>query len=199
MLNLYKSSSNLSHSIDFKFFEITYSVSFDTYLEGDDLFISEIHYYGSKEDIILNGYLNLLIKRGVEVLDRISIKELDYFLREDNKEPFFDNISPELMKILELGERIKTKFSKSKYKSIVIYDPKIHGPFELMSYGEKLELIEEAIASDNLKNFQLECIDYDNDNLKITSSIKITDKDILSIESDLSKLLSRNLKVIYEV
>lgn len=198
MLNLYNTNSKFSHSIDFKFFEITYSVSFDTYLEGEDLFISEIQYYGPKEDIILNGYLNLLIKRGIEVLDRISIKELDYFLREDNKTPYFDKISPELMKILELGESIKTKFSKSNSKSFLIYNPEIHGPFELMSYGEKLELIEEAFASENLKSFQLECIEYNDDYLKITSLVKISDKDILSIESELNKLLCQKIKVIYE-
>lgn len=199
MLNLYSANSKFSNSIDFKFFDITYSVTFDTYLEGDDLFISEIQYYGPKEDIILNGYLNLLIKRGVEVLDRISIKELDYFLRQDNKTPYFDKISPELMKILELGEKIKTKFSISKSKSFIIYNPEVHGPFDLMSYGEKLELIEEAFASDSLKSFQLECIDYDDINLKITSPIKIIDKDILYIESELTKLLRQKIKVIYDV
>jgi hypothetical protein len=199
MLNLYQKSTPYNYQLKFSFEGQEYDISYDIESKGDDLFIAHIQYKGANENFILNSYLNLLMNRGVAVLDRVSIKELDYFLRDIPSQPYFSKITPELLKILELGEKIKGIHLMSHDKEEVVYDEKTHGPFEFMSYGEKLELIEEALASESLKDYALECLELKEDLSLILSSKRILNSDDQhSIELKITELLKNKFKVEYE-
>ena len=98
-----------------------------------------------------------MLNRGLDMLDRISVKEFDYYLRKDPQRPYFDKISKELLELISLGEQIKKIHKKNKSNETKIYDVKKYGPYEFMSLGEKLELIEEVLSHSSLVNFNLAC------------------------------------------
>lgn len=157
MLNLFKTPPESFHTLQIKLFKQEFTISYKFYQKEDDFFIDDIFYYGEQENELLNAYLNLMLNRGLDMLDRISVKEFDYYLRKDPQRPYFDKISKELLELISLGEQIKKIHKKNKSKETKIYDVKKYGPYEFMSLGEKLELIEEVLSHSSLVNFNLAC------------------------------------------
>jgi len=199
MLNLYKKLPDNLNKVEHKVGNISYSFAYSFHKLGDDLFIDEVFYYSVSEHTYINAYLNLLIGRGLEVIDRISVKELDYFMRSDNSVSSFDKISKEILQIIEIGEVIKNVHITKAKNENKVYNQLIHGPFEFMSLGEKLELIEEVLAHPFLKDFELECTNVEDKVVYLRSELNLSIQDRLIINDKVKELCLEFLEVNLDV
>lgn len=199
MLNLYKKIPEnffkTTHQIGEEAFEFGYLFS----TKDTDTFIEEVYYQSKSPNEIVNAYLNLLLGRGLEVIDRISLKELDYFLRTDSKVPFFSKVTKSILQIIEIGEVIKKQHIIKSSNQNKVYQELVHGPYEFMSLGERLELIEDVLAHESLKDYELECLNVEKNTvylrslkiidsisqLKIKASIKELSLDFLEVKIDI--------------
>ena len=195
MLNLYSKPKETNHQLEIKLFNQSFIISYKFYSKDDDLFIDEIFYFSDQENFLVNAYLNLLKNRALDVLDRVSVKEFDYFLREDNSKPYFNKISKELLELIGLGERLKSKHKKAKKTLESVYNEDLHGPIEFMSLGELLELIEEILSHESLNKYNLTCSNIENYIVYLSCSDEIKPSDKSYIESIIKKLGHNRLKV----
>jgi hypothetical protein len=98
------------------------------------------HYLG-----VLDGFFSLIQGRPIEAIDRFPIKELDYYLRDNNDVSAFSGYSQEIYEILSLGESMKTLIYGEK-KIGFQFDPKTDGHFFDLSTSEQYDLLEEFFA-----------------------------------------------------
>lgn len=183
MMDLYNQQSKDNfHQYQRNLFQIEFTIYYKFYQKEEDLFIDEIYYHASSKHDLVNAYLNLLYNRSLALLDRVSIKEFDYFLRQDNSVPYFDKISKELLDLMALGEEIKKRHVKKAAQEKRVYQPEVHGPIEFMSFGELIELVEEIISHKDLVNFNLSCTNVEDLKvyLKSNDELSIKDKEFIS-------------------
>lgn len=188
MLNLFKAPTESFHILKVQLFNLEYVISYKFFQKDDDLFIDEVFYFGAEENKLINAYLNILHHRALDMLDRVSVKEFDYFLRENPSRPYFDKISKELLELVSLGEKIKGVHKKSKEDSKKIYDEAIYGPYEFMSLGEKLELVEEVISHQSLVRYELNCSNVEDKIIYLQSKLDLKESDIKDIQECFKKL-----------
>lgn len=94
---------------------------------------------------VIDAYFALIQNRPIEAADRLPIKELDYYLRDDQGVSAFSGYSQEVYEVLSIGEKIKSKIFGEK-KIGFQYNPKVDGDFFDLSSSEQHELIEEIFA-----------------------------------------------------
>lgn len=122
---------------------------------------------------VLDGYIEFIKGKPVEVLDRITPKELDYFLRDKNSVPAFEAYSSELFEILSLGESI-LKIQLKKGGLSPLFNPEVDGVFNDLSFSEQVEFFEE---------FCSKYVNGDPSYDGVELSISNIDKNILEIDS----------------
>jgi hypothetical protein len=131
---------------------------YTTEIEGDELGYIE-------------AYINLAQGKPVEGVDRISIKEFDYFLRKENSVPSFSHYEPEMFDILSIGEELRKKIIPRVIVEEFILNLENDGPFEELSYSEQLDYIEEFLAKYIYSEKKFEAYSFD---FEIDSDIVIT-------------------------
>jgi hypothetical protein len=94
---------------------------------------------------VLDGYMSLCEGKPIEVLDRITPKELDYFLRDKANEVSFEFYSAEIYEILSLGEKIYQLINGEKIKP-PFYAISLYGDYTGLSFSEQIEWFEEFCA-----------------------------------------------------
>lgn len=95
---------------------------------------------------LIVSYIHLLEGVAIEAVKRISIKELDYFLREDPKNSAFSFYSPDLYKILQIGQDLYKKHFPDQIISEEDLFDNISLSFFDLSFSEQIELFEEFLA-----------------------------------------------------
>jgi hypothetical protein len=95
---------------------------------------------------LIEAFITLAQGKPVEGVDRISIKELDYFLRAENSIPSFDHYTPEMFEILSIGEELRKIIIPRNVDESFILDVSQDGSFEKLSYSEQLDFIEEFFS-----------------------------------------------------
>lgn len=148
----------------------------------DELLLSDISYKTSLSGeylAVLDAFIEIIDNKPVEAIDRVSIKELDYFLRDTNAEPAFKFYNKELYEILSTGEEIqKTALPKVEEYSLV-FDPSANGDFFDLSFSEQIDLIEEVSAKHfycdlNFEGLYIECLDISDRCIELSLSSGFT-------------------------
>ena len=90
-------------------------------------------------------YLQMIEGRAIEALDRVNIKEYDYFLRDDVGQKLFEFYDDYLYEIIGLGEYIINylKPSENKPDSKILKENEI---FSTLSFSEQVEYFEEFLT-----------------------------------------------------
>jgi hypothetical protein len=124
-------------------------ISFNT-IQNEELCIAEVSFntglIGPYRGILM-GYQQLITGKPIEVLDRLTPKELDYFLRDDTKVPAIEYYAKELYEILSIGELITSKLGIGGKEVVKLYDLAQNGPFLELSFSEQIEFFEEFCSS----------------------------------------------------
>jgi hypothetical protein len=145
-------------------------ISFNT-IQNAELCIAEVSFHtelvGPYKGILM-GYQELITGKPVEVLDRLTPKELDFFLRDDTKVPAIEYYAKELYEILSIGELITKKLGVGGKEVVKLYDLAQNGPFLELSFSEQIEFFEEFCSGHIYSNketpdlfFDVEDIDDD--------------------------------------
>lgn len=122
-------------------------IHFETF-SGEEILVAKAHYftdYRGEYLGIIDGFFSLIQGKPLEAIDRFPIKELDYFLRDNPKEPAVSAYSQEIYEIISLGEKMKEKVFGTKEYSFT-YDPNRDGNFLELSTSEQFDIIEELLA-----------------------------------------------------
>lgn len=115
---------------------------------------------------VLNGYLSLVFGKPVEVLDRLSPKELDYFLRDENSVPAFSYYTKELYEILSVGELIIKQIKGKPAEIEKIFNQGEHGEFHELSFSEQIEFFEEFCSKRVYPEVRFQNIFMDIENIE---------------------------------
>ena len=129
-------------------------LSFDTTLSGEYL-------------AVMDAFFEIINNKPLEAIDRVSIKELDYFLRDENSTPAFKFYNKELYEILSIGEDLQKAGLPKKEEYSLVHNPELQGDYFDLSFSEQIELIEEVSAKHfyndlNFRGLYLECDDIDD-------------------------------------
>lgn len=109
--------------------------------------IKGTHYYFSDDsDIFINALFSLMQGRSIEIIDKISAKEYDNYLRLDRTKPAFTHYPTQLYDLLAITEKIKGELTGKKVTKQRVFESSLHGDFDLLSLSEKYELAEEIIS-----------------------------------------------------
>lgn len=118
--------------------------------ELDEVFYNELYYSSDATGDtlgLIEGYFHIAQSKAVEGLDRVNIKELDYFFRKSNSIPSFEFYTPEMFEVLSIGEELrKFIFPKIDVNNLPILDTVNYGVFESLSYSDQLDFIEEYFS-----------------------------------------------------
>ena len=109
--------------------------------------------------------------------NRINLKEIDYYVRED-QEVSFEAYSPELLSLLNIGhglyKEIENELRDSQVKEFIKKEIPV-------SYSEQIEEFEEFLATHIYENyhfrgFVFDFIDYEDNELVLSCSSKLDSK-----------------------
>lgn len=173
-------------------------IHFETF-SGEEVLVARAQYYTEYKGPylgVIDGFFSLIQGKPLEAIDRFPIKELDYFLRDDSKEPAVSAYSQEIYEIISLGEKMKEKiFGKNEYS--FQYNPENDGEFIELSASEQFEIIEELLAFEfytkGVPLDDIECINIDDNKLTFKSKINLREK----LESKIHELINKDLILIY--
>lgn len=185
-LNPLKNALNHSCEIELPKLNINLTAFFNT-VKREELEVEMINYFTEYKGPylgVIDAYFQLIQNRPIEAIDRFPIKELDYFLRDNQSESAFSGYSQEIYEILSIGESIKTKIYGDK-KIGFQFDPKLEGDFFELSVSEQYELLEELFANFVYGKGDIDCIEV----------LQVEEKHItLSFKNDeISKLVIEKL------
>jgi hypothetical protein len=122
-------------------------ISFQTQQE-EELILKKMHYTTNLTGEmlgILDAYVTLAQNKPVEAVDRLTVKEIDFFLRDRPQESIFSHYAQELYDILSIGESLKRSLIGEK-EILPLHQPDEFGTFSELSYSEQLELIENILG-----------------------------------------------------
>ena len=94
------------------FVEILYKLE-----QNEELMIKEFFFYTSlkgDELAMMDAYASLCQNRPLEAIDRLSPKEIDFYLRDDMKVSSFSYLPNELFDFLSIGEELKKQQQEEK-------------------------------------------------------------------------------------
>lgn len=167
--------------IDLPMHQVDLFVYLSVFNEGEDI-VRNISYELSrdiKEKGIIDLYFQLLEARALESLNRITTKELDYYLRDDVKQGIFDYYDDKFYEVLSIGEEI-LKVLRPTDKKQKIYNGTEEDFFEL-SMSAQVEVMEEFFAETVYKHPRFHKIDFDVldvDKYKISLSVNDQSEDL---------------------
>ena len=188
-------SSSFNYSLELRLhtLEIDLYIYFDTVKEKEIL-LSQARYETSYRGAylgVIDGFFELIQGKPLEAIDRFPIKELDYFLRDNNSDSAFSGYSQELYEILGIGEKLKELIFGKKDGSFS-YDLQNRGAFSSLSSSEQFEIIEEFLSfyfyKQGVKIEEIECLEIEDTRVFFKSHQKyqkeITDllKQSISVE-----------------
>lgn len=91
---------------------------------------------------LIDAFISLILGKPVDVLDRVTPRELDYYLRDTTDKASFEYYTDELFKIIGLGEFLYKSISGIDEKRYRLIDETGQLFFDL-SFSEQVELVEE--------------------------------------------------------
>lgn len=159
---LNKTKAPLSHSCEINLSKLGVDliVYFNT-VKKEELEVEMLNYFTDYQGEylgVIDAYIQLIQNRPIEAIDRFPIKELDYFLRDDQSISAFSGYSQEVYEILSIGESIKSKIYGEK-KIGFNFNPEMDGDFYSLSTSEQYELLEELFAYFVYNKYDIEYID----------------------------------------
>lgn len=179
---------------DLKFY-ISYNLTAEEDPKLKDLTLTKL----PKTDLnaIIVSYIHLLEGVAVEAVKRISIKELDYFLRENPKVSAFSFYSPDLYKILNIGEELYKKHLGAQVNSEETLLDNNSLAYSELSFSEQAELLEEFLSKyvykhSSFKNQDFELQDVDSHKLYLKYSGEVLTQDLKTL---IVKMLKKEFKV----
>lgn len=125
---------------------------------------------------IFDLYLELLQAKSIERIKKISLKELDYYLRDDPKQQLFDYYPDELLHILSLPRVIEEYLQEGAKSKQPFYQEQLYGKFINLPYGMKIELLEDFFSE--LPGQPWELVDMEDDVIQVKSSSGQTAKEL---------------------
>lgn len=150
---------------------IRLDISFDT-KQDDEIIVYNLYYdtsYRGEYLGVIDAFFELAENKPVEAIDRLGIKELDYFLRDQNSIPSFSFYSQELYEILSIGEEIKSLVIPKSKSEKLLFDFNNESFFDL-SFSEQAELLEEIFAMElypykEFEDIEIEYLDCENEKI----------------------------------
>lgn len=127
---------------------------------------------------ILDGLVQLFQGKAIQAVERITAKELDYFLRDSQSIPALSYYDPKFYEILSIGEMINKKRYGEKTARTFLFE-EYDGLFFELSFSEQIEFFEEFLSRFIYKNEKFLGIQFDledvNDNeIRILTSQNIS-------------------------
>lgn len=160
--------------------------------------------YGGDHLGVIDGLIQMIQGIPAKRVDRIGVKELDHFLRDSAASPAVPAYTPLIFDILGLGESIKgVVFPKEVKATVPLLDPKQSGDFNMFSYAEQIEIIEEVFAlriygSNLFREYEFEVEDISVKEIKLNFSIELTKEQREYIQKQLCYELSlSDYKIIF--
>jgi hypothetical protein len=165
----------------------------------EEIVISQIFFeadYNGPYLGVIDAYISLIQGKPVEASDRFPIKELDYFLRDQQDEPAFTAYSQEIYEIIAIGEKIKNHvFGKTEVKGFE-FDEKDN--FVSLSSSEQFEIIEEFLSFNFYKKGvhidDIECLDIED--LLISFNCKLDYQ--AELQKELKNQIDRKVSVAFK-
>ena len=127
---------------------------------------------------IIEGLFSLCLDKPTEVMDRITAKELDHYLRDTPSNPSVEYYSQEFYEVLSIGEKLLKSIYK-KEEDQLIYEELDAAFFEL-SFSEQIEAFEEFLSKHMYKDLLFrdmffDLADCDDREVLITSNQRLKD------------------------
>jgi len=144
---------------------------------SDEVYISKLLYSTSvNSDLlgVLDFYIEIISGKPYEVTNRINLKEIDYYARE-NQEVSFEAYSPELLSLLNIGHGLYKEIENGLRDRQVKEFIKKEIP---VSYSEQIEEFEEFLATHIYENYLFysiifDFIDYEENVLTLSCSKRL--------------------------
>ena len=137
-----------------------------SYIKKDEIFFDQIYYSTSCNSnllVLVEAYFTMIQNMSVERVAIMNMKEFDYFLRVENSIPSFEYYTPEMLEVLSLGEDLKKAIIPKEVDDTYILDTEKFGPFELLSYGDQLDFVEEFYSAFIFNDSRFNGISFDTE------------------------------------
>lgn len=176
---------------DGKFGDIT--LFYDVH-KSDEIYINNLTYQTEIKASFLGAldyYCELINGKPYEVINRIGLKELDFFIRGSSKKPSFVFYSAELYELLTLGEKIYKSLNQKKNKVLTFCVSNMDD----MPMTEQIEYFEEFLSVHIYPEFQgieLDFEDFSDGKLILRRNFSIDDKGLKYITDTIHEHLGLN-------
>jgi hypothetical protein len=176
-------------------------IRFNT-VEGEEVCIDELcissGLTGPYKGVIV-GYQELITGKPVEVLDRLTPKEIDYYLRDETTVPAFEFYGKELYEILSIGELIMEKLGNKDKENSSLFDVSLDGTFKELSFSEQIEYFEEFCSTfiyrnPKFINIFLDIEEVEEESLVLSCEGKIVPLQLLAIEEKFNEEFETSFK-----
>ena len=140
-----RKSDQVNLSLGFEFLDFGLDISFST-RQAEELYVEDLFYYSESLDDNLNivdFFFELLSGKPVEVFDRITVKELDFFIRSERSIPAFPFYSQQHFEIVAIGKKIYNHIIGISSDKADLYIVDELGPSSVLSLSEQIEYFEE--------------------------------------------------------
>ena len=177
------------------------NVYFSTVHEQELLFNELFYETEAKGELLglIEAYFCLIQGKAVEAVDRLTMKELDYFLRKDNAIPSFDYYTPKQLEVLSVGEELRRFIIPSVELENIVFDSSVNGDFFDLSYSEQLDYLEEVFSKHIYSNSSFDDCHFDfeveESLIYINSKVKLDSTKIDYIVSNIKTELSLKKEV----
>ena len=168
--------------------------------QEDELLVEKMYYATQLSQLnlaILDAYVSICQGRPVEAIDRLTSKEIDFYLRDNSKQATFDFYPSELYDILSIGEELKKIAFGTTVEIRPHLDTNVFGIFKDLSYSEQLELVEDILGEYYFTKYpklagRLVCEDILDE--KLIFSLKQESQENLEFKNELLELFSFHLQ-----
>ena len=135
--------SEQKYQLELHYLDYNFTIYYDLTSEEDPKVLN-IYIKDEVPDFVY-AYFSLIQGIALEALKRVSAKEFDFYIRDDQARPYFEYYGPEVYKLLALGEEIYNKHLSFSTTDL-IFDPNRFGDFFNYSFSEQIELFEEFLS-----------------------------------------------------
>ncbi len=171
------------------------TIFFNTF-QDSELLVSKARYetsYRGEYLGVIDGFFHLIQGKPLEAIDRFPLKELDYFLRDNQSQSAFSAYSQELYEVVGLGEKMKSLVLGSKGQRF-FFDENL-GTLESRSLSEQFEIVEEFLSfyyyKEGYSLESIECFDITDDKI----IFKAEEKASAQLEVKFKDSIKTNLKI----
>lgn len=116
--------------------------------QEEELMLKSLYFYSAlngNELAMMDVYASVCQNRPLEAIDRLTSKEIDYYLRDDMKTSSFEFYPNELFDFLSIGESLKKLQIKEKVV-LPMLDVEKFGAFSDLSTSEQFEMVEDILG-----------------------------------------------------